>query len=38
LPLKHLWCDFQPERDSAILRGIKSLERINDKSAKDVLK
>ena len=29
MPLKHLRCDFVPERDSALLRGIKTLELIN---------
>jgi hypothetical protein len=37
LPLKQLWCDFKPERDSVVLRSIKTLEMINGKSAKDVL-
>ena len=28
LPLKTLWCDFVPARDAAILRSIKTLEKI----------
>jgi hypothetical protein len=35
MPLKVLWCDFKPERDTEILRSIKTLEVINDKPAKD---
>jgi hypothetical protein len=31
LPLRILRCDFRPERDAAILRGIKTLRKINDK-------
>jgi serine/threonine protein kinase/Leucine-rich repeat (LRR) protein len=38
MPLRHLGCDFQPERDAAILRAIKTLERINGKSAKEFWK
>jgi Leucine-rich repeat (LRR) protein len=38
MPLKKLWCDFKPERDTEILRSIKTLETINDKPAKEVLK
>ena len=38
MPLKNLWCDFKPERDAAILRSIKTLEKINDKPAAEVLK
>ena len=37
-PLKALKCDFVPERDAAILRGVKTLETINDQPAADVLK
>jgi WD40 repeat protein/serine/threonine protein kinase len=33
LPLRVLTCDFVPERDAPILRGIKTLEKINGKSA-----
>lgn len=29
MPLKRLYCDFQPERDTEILRSIKTLETIN---------
>jgi serine/threonine-protein kinase len=28
-PLKTLWCDFVPQRDSELLRSIKTLEKIN---------
>jgi serine/threonine protein kinase/Leucine-rich repeat (LRR) protein len=38
VPLKKLWCDFKPDRDAEILRSIKTLETINDKPAKAVLK
>ncbi len=38
MPLKKLWCDFKAERDSEILRSIKTLEQINDKPAKKLLK
>ena len=31
IPLKDLRCDFKPERDTEILRSIKTLETINDK-------
>jgi hypothetical protein len=31
LPLKDLQCDVWPERDAAVLRGIKTLQRINGK-------
>ena len=31
LPLKKLGCDFQSERDAAILRSIQTLQTINDK-------
>jgi eukaryotic-like serine/threonine-protein kinase len=37
-PLKELWCDFKAERDAAILRSIKTLEKINDKPAADFWK
>jgi hypothetical protein len=33
--LKELCCDFQRERDAALLRSLTTLERINDKSAGD---
>jgi hypothetical protein len=32
MPLKDLKCDFRPERDADILRSIKTLQKINDKS------
>jgi serine/threonine protein kinase/Leucine-rich repeat (LRR) protein len=38
MPLKHLKCDFQADRDAALLRSIPSLEWINDRPASDVLK
>ena len=38
MPLKELWCDFRPERDSEILRSIKTLEKINEKSVKEFWK
>ncbi len=31
LPLKYLWLDFQPTRDTALLRAMPTLEYINDK-------
>ncbi len=33
MPLKEIKCDFVPDRDTEILRSIKSLETINDKPA-----
>jgi len=33
MPLKLLWCEFKPERDTEILRSIKTLETINGKPA-----
>ncbi len=33
MPLKEVHCDFQPKRDAAILRSIKTLEKINGKPA-----
>jgi hypothetical protein len=33
MPLKELYCDFQPERDTEVLRSIRTLEKINGKSA-----
>lgn len=30
LPLKTISCDFKPERDTAVLRSIKTLEKINN--------
>lgn len=38
LPLKEFFCDFKPERDAAILRSIKTLEKINNKPAKEFWK
>ncbi|WP_425619101.1 protein kinase [Anatilimnocola sp. NA78] len=38
LPLVEIYCDFEFERDAPLLRTIKSLERINDEPAGDVLK
>lgn len=38
MPLKVLMCDFKPERDSAIVRSIKTLEKINDKPAAEFWK
>ncbi len=37
-PLRELGCNFVPERDTAILRAIKTLEIINGKAAQEVLK
>jgi hypothetical protein len=38
LPLRNLWCDFEPRRDTAILRSLTSLKEINGKPAKDFWK
>jgi hypothetical protein len=38
MPLKELSCDFKPERDAAILRPIRTLERINGKPAQEFWK
>jgi hypothetical protein len=38
MPLKALECDFKPERDAALLRSIKTLEKINDKPAAEFWK
>ena len=38
LPLKRIRCSFQPGRDAAILRAIKTLETINDKPAAEFWK
>lgn len=38
MPLKELWCNFNPERDADILRAIKTLELINSKPAKEFWK
>ena len=37
MPLKTLDCDFRPERDTEILRSIKTLETINGKPVGEVL-
>jgi hypothetical protein len=36
--LKELHCDFQRERDAAVLRSLTTLEKINDKPADDFWK
>jgi hypothetical protein len=33
MPLQELFCDFRPERDTEILRSLKTLKTINNKSA-----
>ncbi len=33
MPLQELRCDFKPERDAAVLRGIRTLSKINDQPA-----
>jgi FKBP-type peptidyl-prolyl cis-trans isomerase len=38
MPLKRLYCDYDPKRDAAILRAITTLEAVNDKPAREVLK
>jgi hypothetical protein len=38
MPLKELYCDFQYERDAKVLRSIKTLEKINSKSAAEFWK
>ncbi len=38
MPLKELGCDFKPERDTEILRSIKTLETINGKPAAEFWK
>jgi len=38
MPLTHLGCDFKPDRDTEILRSIKSLEVINGKPAAEFWK
>ena len=38
MPLKELILDFKPERDTELLRSIKSLEKINLKPAADFWK
>lgn len=36
--IKWLWCDFDASRDAAVLREVKSLERINNQPAAEFLK
>ena len=38
MPLESITCDFVPERDAKVLRGIKSLKTINSKPAADFWK
>jgi serine/threonine-protein kinase len=38
MPLKNLFLDFKPERDTELLRSIKTLETINDKPAAEFWK
>jgi hypothetical protein len=38
MPLKNLSCDFKAERDTEILRSIRTLEKINDKPAAEFWK
>jgi formylglycine-generating enzyme required for sulfatase activity len=38
MPLKVLWCDFKAERDAGVLRSIKTLEKIDGKSAAEFWK
>jgi serine/threonine-protein kinase len=38
LPLERVHCDFFPERDAAILRGLKHLKQLNGRPSADVLK
>jgi serine/threonine protein kinase len=38
MPLTELRCDFKPERDAATLRSIRTLEKINDKPARQFWK
>jgi hypothetical protein len=38
MSLKRLFCNYNPERDREILKSINTLETINDKPAKEVLK
>lgn len=37
-PLKHLQCEYNPERDREVLKSITTLETVNYKPAKEVLK
>lgn len=36
--LEVLICDFEPERDAKVLRALKSLKKINDRPASEMLK
>jgi hypothetical protein len=38
MPLQALGCDFKPERDTEVLRGIKTLTHINDLPVADFWK
>ena len=38
LPLQELWCDFKPERDTELLKSIKTLKSINGKPVADFWK
>ncbi len=38
MPLRELHCDFRPERDTEILRSIKTLVTINGRPAREFLK
>jgi hypothetical protein len=38
MPLKHIHCDFQRERDAEFLRSFKALETINGKTAAEFWK
>jgi hypothetical protein len=38
MPLERVWCDFQPQRDAAILRSIPTLETINKRPAAEFWK
>jgi hypothetical protein len=38
MPLTELGCDFKPERDAALLRSLKTLQKINDKPAAEFWK
>jgi hypothetical protein len=38
MPLKVINCDFKAERDTEILRSIKTLEKINDQPAAEFWK
>jgi Leucine-rich repeat (LRR) protein len=38
MPLAELWCDFKAIRNTEVLRSLKTLEKINEKPAKDFWK